>query len=166
MPLKWQKQNVQSGRPDLGLFSLVSNLRGAQTAHDVGMKKVTNVISLSENHNKANIRRRHKESFTEFAKIWEAFPERIVRVDVATAFGCPFEVKLATHRLLEFIEKAHKFEVREFTLGDSTGMSNPAEIREVVNAVMAAYPDSIFPMHIHDTRNMGMVNRDLPCENH
>ena len=34
--------------PQLDLFALVPNLRGAQTAHRLGMKKVANVISLSE----------------------------------------------------------------------------------------------------------------------
>lgn len=149
---------AMANHPELDLFALVPNLRGAQTAHDVGMKKITNVISLSESHNKANIRRTHEESFTELDKIRDAFPDMSIGVDVATAFGCPFEGKLPTHQLLEFIEKAHRLGVHEFTLCDTTGMSNPAQVREVVNAVISAYPDSVFQVHIHDTRNMGMVN--------
>lgn len=144
--------------PDLDMFALVPNLRGAQTAHDVGIKKVTNVISLSETHNKANIRRTHEESFTELAKIKESFPDMSVGVDVATAFGCPFEGHFPTANLLKFIERAHKLGVREFTLCDTTGMSNPAQVREVVNAVKPEYQDCVFQVHIHDTRNMGMVN--------
>ena len=34
--------------PTLDLFALVPNLRGAQMAYETGLKKVTNVISLSE----------------------------------------------------------------------------------------------------------------------
>lgn len=144
--------------PDADLFALVPNLRGAQTAHDIGMKKVTNVISLSESHNKANIRRSHDESFAELTKILETFPDMNVSVDIATAFGCPFEGKIPTQKLLDFIGRAHKLGVREFTLCDTTGMANPAQVREVVGAVKSAYPDSVFQVHIHDTRNMGMAN--------
>ncbi len=144
--------------PDLDLFALVPNLRGAQTAHDIGMKKVTNVISLSESHNKANIRRSHDESFAELAKIREAFPDMDVSVDVATAFGCPFEGKIPTERLVSFLQRAYDLGVREFTLCDTTGMANPAQVREVVHTVREKFPDCVFQAHIHDTRDMGMAN--------
>ena len=39
--------------PELDLFALVPNFRGAQSAAEAGLKKVTNVISLSASHNKA-----------------------------------------------------------------------------------------------------------------
>lgn len=144
--------------PDADLFALVPNLRGAQTAHDIGMKKVANVISLSESHNKANIRRTHDESFAELARIRETFPDMTVTVDVATAFGCPFEGRLPAGKLLSFLKRACETGVREFTLCDTTGMANPAQVREVVKAVRDSFPDCVFQVHIHDTRNMGMVN--------
>lgn len=144
--------------PDLDLFALVPNLRGAQTAHDLGMKKVTNVISLSASHNQANIRRTHDESFAELAKILEQFPEMTVSVDVATAFGCPFEGKIPTSALMAFLKRAHDLGIREFTLCDTTGMANPAQVREVVRAALDTFGDSTFQVHIHDTRNMGIAN--------
>lgn len=48
--------------PDLDLFALIPNYRGAVNAMNAGLKKVTNVISLSESHNKANINRTRDES--------------------------------------------------------------------------------------------------------
>lgn len=144
--------------PDLDFFALVPNLRGAKTAHDLGMKKVTNVISLSKSHNQANIRRTHDESFAELQKILEEYPDMKVSVDVATAFGCPFEGKIPTAKLLEFLQRAHDLGIREFTLCDTTGMANPAQVREVVSAAMEKFQDSIFQAHIHDTRNMGIAN--------
>ena len=77
--------------PELDLFALVPNYRGAANAKNAGFKKVTNVISLSASHNKANINRTHDESFAELKKIVEELPELDVCLDIATAFGCPFE---------------------------------------------------------------------------
>lgn len=121
--------------PDLDLFALVPNLRGAQTAKEAGLKKVSNVISLSETHNKANIRKTHDESFTELDKILDTVADLNIGIDVATAFGCPFEGKLETSRLIDFIGRAHDKGIREFTLCDTTGMANPAQVREVVRKV-------------------------------
>ena len=144
--------------PGLDFFALVPNLRGAQAAKDAGLKKVSNVISLSESHNKANIRKTHEESFAELDKILETLPELEVSIDVATAFGCPFEGKFPTEKLLSFLDVLYKKGIREFTLCDTTGMANPAQVREVVTKVKEAFPDATFEAHIHDTRNMGMVN--------
>lgn len=147
-----------SRHPDLNLFALVPNLRGARSAREAGMNKVSNVISLSESHNKANIRRTHEESFAELDKILDSVSNMELSVDVATAFGCPFEGKFPVSKLIDFLGRAHDKGIREFTLCDTTGMANPAQVREVVHKVLEAFPDTTFQAHIHDTRNMGMVN--------
>lgn len=144
--------------PDLDLFALVPNLRGAQSAKAAGLNKVSNVISLSESHNKANIRRTHEESFNELDKILDSVGDMDISIDVATAFGCPFEGKIPVNKLIDFVGHAHDKGIREFTLCDTTGMANPAQVREVVEKITSAFPEAVFQAHIHDTRNMGMVN--------
>jgi len=143
--------------PDLDLLALVPNLRGAQRAAELGMKKVANVISLSASHNQANIRRTHDESFAELAKMRETLPDLDISVDIATAFGCPFEGKPSLQSLLDFIERGHALGITEFTLCDTIGVANPAQVRTVVDAVRRQFPDCQFQVHIHDTRNMGMA---------
>ena len=53
----------------MDFFALVPNLRGAQTAWEVGIRKISYVVSLSESHNRANINRTHEESYEELRKI-------------------------------------------------------------------------------------------------
>lgn len=144
--------------PQVDLFALVPNLRGAQTAYRLGMKKVANVISLSESHNKANINRTRTQSLEELARIRESLPELEVCVDVATAFGCPFEGRPTQQALLDFLGQVHLLGIREFCLCDTIGVADPAQVRSALTAVKAAFPDSTFQVHIHDTRNMGIVN--------
>ena len=45
---------------DVDFLALVPNLRGAQTAWETGIKKVSYVVSLSASHNRANINRSHE----------------------------------------------------------------------------------------------------------
>jgi len=144
--------------PDADIFALVPNLYGAKAAWDTGIKTISYVVSLSKSHNKANINRTHEESFTEFAKIRESYPDLRVSLDLSTAFGCPFEGKAETKTVVAFLKDYVQLGVQDVNLCDTVAVANPAQIREVIAALKSAYPSLILQVHIHDTRNMGMVN--------
>lgn len=143
---------------DIDFLALVPNLRGAQTAWEVGIRKISYVVSLSESHNKANINRTHKESYEELKKIMEAYPQMHVCIDLATTFGCPFEGKVDAAAVVDFMKDYVDLGVEEFNLCDTIGVANPKQVRTVIRAIQAAYPHLTLQVHIHDTRNMGMVN--------
>lgn len=144
--------------PDADFFALVPNLRGAETAWESGMKWVSYVVSLSESHNQANIRRSHEESFAELQRIQEAYPQLDVCLDLATTFGCPFEGTKTAEDVLPFLKPYVESGIRTVNLCDTIGIANPAQVRKTVTAVKNAYPMLDLQIHIHDTRNMGMVN--------
>lgn len=145
--------------PGIDLFALIPNFRGAQIAQEVGMKKVTNVISLSESHNKANINRTRQESFAELEKIKKSFPDLNVCLDIATAFGCPFEGKFRdVAPLLRFVRRAWNLGIKTFNLCDTVGLADPAQVRLFIKTIKETFPSARLEIHIHDTRNMGLVN--------
>ncbi len=149
---------VTQDHPGLDLFALVPNFRGAQNAQAAGLKKVTNVISLSTSHNMANIRRTHDQSFAELEKIVESLPDMTISLDVATAFGCPFEGKVRdVNRLLAFMKRGYDLGVRIFNLCDTVGMADPKQVRDFVTAARKAFPDARIEIHIHDTRGLGLA---------
>ena len=77
--------------PDYDFFALIPNLYGARSAYELGLRKVSYVISLSSSHNMANINRTHDESFAELKKILDAYKDLNVCVDVATTFTHTFK---------------------------------------------------------------------------
>ncbi len=149
---------VLEKHPDLDLFALVPNFRGAQNAWETGLRKVTNVISLSSAHNMANIRRTHDQSFAELEKITAALPELNACLDIATAFGCPFQGKQReVEPLLAFERRAYDLGVRTFNLCDTVGMADPRQVREFITATRETFPDVRIEIHIHDTRGLGVA---------
>lgn len=144
--------------PETDLLALVPNLRGAQTAWESGIRHVSTVVSLSESHNRANINRTSAESQTEIAKILETYPEMDVCLDLATAFGCPFEGKKTEEDVVSFIRPYVDLGIRTVNLCDTIGIANPAQVRRTIAAVQKTYPQLDLMIHIHDTRNMGLVN--------
>ncbi len=144
--------------PEMDFLALVPNLRGAQTAWESGIRHVSTVVSLSESHNRANINRTHAESLTEMAKMLETYPELDVCLDLATAFGCPFEGKKTEEEVVLFIQPYVDLGIRTVNLCDTIGIANPAQVRRTIAAVRQTYPQLDLMIHIHDTRNMGLVN--------
>lgn len=144
--------------PDVKFWALIPNLRGAQLAWDAGIRNVDYVISLSATHNQANIRRTHEESFAELAQLLERYPDMNVCVGMATVFGCPFEGIPDLKKAVDFGKRLWDMGVRTIGLADTIGIADPRQVRETVRAMQDALPDCEFQIHIHDTRNMGMVN--------
>ncbi len=144
--------------PDVSFFALVPNFRGAQTAVEAGLREITPVMSLSESHNKNNVRRTRDESIEEIHRIREAFPDVKITQDIATVFGCPFEGEMGVDALLKLVERIDALGIHAFTLCDTVGVAYPAQIEKVFAAVKKEFPDNEFNVHIHDTRNMGLLN--------
>ena len=144
--------------PQTDFSALVPNLFGANTAAEIGVKKISYVVSLGESHNRANIRRSHEESFEELRKIMGGLPQMEICLDLATAFGCPFEGKKTPEQVVAFLRAYVDLGIKTVNLCDTIGVANPAQVRETIAAINATYPDLIQQIHIHDTRNMGMVN--------
>lgn len=147
------------GDQGVEFFALVPNFYGARTAYEVGLREVTPVMSLSESHNMNNVKRTCQQSLDELKKIRDAFPDLKITQDIATVFGCPFEGEMkSVDPLLELIGKMREIGIHHFTLCDTIGVAYPTLIEEVFNAVKREFPDDEFNVHIHDTRNMGILN--------
>lgn len=145
--------------PDADLFALVPNLRGAQNAYALGLRKVCYVVSLSKSHNKANINRTHEQSLEAYKEIRRELPDLDIIVDLATAFGCPFEGKYEEpERAVDFLKDYVDAGMSTCCLCDTIGIADPAQVRRLITAIQAAYPGLELMVHFHDTQGLGMVN--------
>ncbi|NJJ35858.1 hydroxymethylglutaryl-CoA lyase [Clostridioides difficile] len=144
--------------PGVKLYALVPNLYGAKLAWDSGIRDISYVISLSETHNKKNINRTHKESITELKKIIDSYPEMNICVGIATVFGCPFEGIPKIEEVVAFSKCLWENGIRKINLADTIGIADPKQVRDTISALIEALPECRWQVHIHDTRNMGMVN--------
>lgn len=145
--------------PQADLFALVPNLRGAQNAYALGLRKVCYVVSLSKSHNKANINRTHEQSLQAYQEIRRELPDLNVIVDLATTFGCPFEGKYEDpDQVVAFLKDYMDAGMNTCCLCDTIGIADPAQVRRVISALQKAYPSLELMVHFHDTRGLGMVN--------
>ncbi len=143
----------------LDLFALIPNMRGAEDAYNLGLRKVSYVVSFSKSHNKANINRTHEQSLQAYKEIVEKFPDLEVEVNFATAFGCPFEGKYDNvEEFIEFIATYANLGLKSFVIADTIGIADPAQVKKYTKAIRKAFPGHEISLHLHDTRGLGIAN--------
>jgi hydroxymethylglutaryl-CoA lyase len=140
--------------------ALVLNLRGLERAEAAGVKKVKLTASASRAHSLANINKTPEEvvrGFNECAEYAAAHGLELSGA-ISTAFGCPFEGRVAIEQVLSVISCFREIGVRELSLSDTTGMANPQQVYEYGMKVKTEFPDVAWVLHFHNTRGMGLAN--------
>jgi hydroxymethylglutaryl-CoA lyase len=156
--------DVIRGVLDLGgvkLTALIPNLKGARNALESGIRTLIFVISVSRSHNLNNVRLTPDESFEELKKIKEmdsAYSGMEIQLDLATTFGCPFEMKVKEEDVLRFVERGGAEGIRKITLCDTVGFANPRQVEQITHRCLETFPEITFGVHFHNTRGLGLAN--------
>lgn len=142
-------------------WALVPNQRGLERALDSGLGAVATFMSASETHNLRNVNRTMRESRAELREvIATAVSEGLrVRSYISTVFGCPYEGQVAPERSVELAGALLDAGAEMISLGDTTGMGNPAQVQDIVGRMAAAgLPLERLALHMHDTRGTALAN--------
>ena len=145
--------------PGVEYTVLVPNLRGAERALAAHVDELNLVMSTSETHNLANLRRSCGDSFLGLSEVIRYVDQATaINVSLSTCFGCPMEgdVPLETVRL--WARQFADLGVHWITICDTTGMANPEQVRVMVGVLQRDLPDTQLTLHFHNTRGMGFAN--------
>ena len=140
---------------------LVPNLRGAVMAMDAGARKITFVLSVSDSHNRANVRQSTDDSL---AMLRDVLAERDNRQNIkvatalATSFGCSIEGAVSEGRVTQIAEILAKQGIDEINLADTVGYGDPAQVGRIFTDVQNAVGELPLAAHFHDTRGLGLAN--------
>ncbi|HWR44524.1 hydroxymethylglutaryl-CoA lyase [Sporomusa sp.] len=140
--------------------ALILNLKGLERAEDAGVTKAKLTASASRAHSLANINRTPEEvvrGFEECAN-YAATHNMELSGAISTAFGCPFEGRVAAEQVLSVVSCFREIGVKELSLSDTTGMANPLQVYELCTKVQKQFPDVKWVLHFHNTRGMGLAN--------
>jgi hydroxymethylglutaryl-CoA lyase len=157
---------VARGAVSLGGFTaaaLVPNLKGAERAFVTGIHKVNYVLSASEAHNLANVRRSTQESLDDFARIVASRDEvakgRVsIGAGIATAFGCTISGTVSEKRVVAIAGQLARAGADEIIVADTVGYANPGQVERLMRAVARAVGGVPVACHFHDTRGLGLAN--------
>lgn len=142
-------------------WALVPNQVGLDRALDAGIGHIATFMSASETHNKKNVNRTRAESLAALEAVTRtAVSEGMaVRAYISTVFGCPYEGDVAPEATLELALRLLDAGATELSLGDTTGVANPAQVQRVIRFLADnGVPLSTMAGHFHDTRGTALAN--------
>jgi hydroxymethylglutaryl-CoA lyase len=147
--------------PGLSSQVLVPSERRGREAVEAGARQLVFVLSVSEAHNRSNVRRHPLESVVEYERLLAAIPADVaIRLDIATAFDCPFTGRVPEAATLDLLDRLVPLrEDAEICLCDTTGRVAPDHVESLFAACMARFPQvTAWAFHGHDTYGLGLAN--------
>lgn len=139
---------------------LVPNLKGLESAIELGVKEVAVFTASSDTFNQKNINATISQSFDRIRPVVkEALAAGMkVRGYVSTAFGCPYEGYVDPHKVCEVALHLDELGCYEISLGDTVGTGSPLSVHQTLNLILGALDKSKIALHFHDTRGTAISN--------
>jgi hydroxymethylglutaryl-CoA lyase len=145
----------------LNVVALVPNAKGAARAVEAGVHGMSVPFSMSETHSLKNVRKNHADMIDEIRAVADIARQARVHfaVGLSTAFGCTMEGPIPDDQIVRLAERAAAAGAQEFSLSDTTGYANPAQVRRLVRKLKAAVgAEKMTTLHLHNTRGLGLAN--------
>jgi hydroxymethylglutaryl-CoA lyase len=145
------------------IMALVPNAKGLQLAIEAGVKEISWVISVSESHNRSNVRRSVDESFRDFAAAWNGIGANRprLRLGLSTCFDCPWEGRVSEDDVIRCVERVLQIAPDvEIGICDTTGRAAPDHVASIFARLLPRYASDrvTFAYHGHDTYGLGVTN--------
>ncbi|ODT24220.1 MAG: hydroxymethylglutaryl-CoA lyase [Hyphomicrobium sp. SCN 65-11] len=150
--------------PGPRMCSLAPNRKGAENMLAAGIRKINFVLSVSEGHNLANVRKTPDQSFAEFESVVALRKEKpeykdvVIQGCLATSFGCTIEGSVDPKRVVSFAERYLALGADEITLADTVGYAGPGAVKGLFDEVVKLAAGKPVYCHFHDTRGLGLAN--------
>jgi hydroxymethylglutaryl-CoA lyase len=147
-------------RPGQRYTALVPNRTGLDRAVAAGVREVALFMSASEAHNQKNTNKSIAQSLAHFGEVVPVAKAKglFVRAYLSTVWGCPYEGHVDPARALALGKTLRGFGVDELSLGDTIGVGNPKQTREIVNLFLSEFPAVMIALHLHDTHGTALAN--------
>jgi hydroxymethylglutaryl-CoA lyase len=147
-------------KPGVRYTGLVPNRTGLERAIAAGMPEVAVFMSATESHNLKNTNKTVAQSLEQFGEVVPAAKKKglFVRGYLSTIWGCPYEGKVDPKRALEIARQLRVIGCDELSLGDTIGVGNPKQTREIVELFLREIPASMLALHLHDTHGTALAN--------
>ncbi len=121
---------------------LIPNERGLDNALELRdrFQEVNVFLSASETHNRKNVNRSVEESLAGLESVVARARGEGLRCEgvISVAFGCPYEGEVPVERVFAIAERLVAAGCEEIAFGDTTGMANPAQVRDVLRSGLRA----------------------------
>ena len=141
---------------DVEIISIVVNEKGAQRAiNTTSVRTLGFPYSVSPTFLRNNQHQTLDEALDQFEKIKDKGEDAGLDtvVYISMAFGNPYGDQWNAGEVLDAVDLLESYGVRMISLADTVGIAEPAQIGEVVSAVISKYDYLEIGVHLHSRRD-------------
>lgn len=145
---------LELGNTTSKLLAVVANLRGAEDA--IAFQEISYIgfpFSISETFQRRNTNSSIAESLTTVEKMLELCDKDqktavvYLSMGFGNPYGDPYDTGIVEQWATELVSRGTKI----LSLSDTTGMSNPTKINELMPLLKAKFPSVEIGLHLHST---------------
>jgi len=141
---------------------LTLNERAIADALETEVDELVCVISATEEHSQANMRRSRRAAVDLVARAADMAGGRatrpLVNAGIAMAFGCSIAGQVPQEEVLRLAEDCLKAGADVVGIADTVGFAGPRQVTSLCEGMARLCADGPFIVHLHDTRGMGVAN--------
>lgn len=153
---------VKENAPGIHASALAMNERGIDDALSTSAAEIACVVSATEEHNQANIRRSLDQAIGlvryAAARRDELGHHALISVGIAMAFGCSISGSVRPSQVLRVVEACMAAGADLVGVADTVGFAGPDQVFALSEAIRKLVGSGRFLVHLHDTRGMGIAN--------
>ncbi len=147
---------------EVAVAVLVPNERGLDNALALRehFSEINLFLSASQTHNRKNVNRSVQESLAGLEAVIARGRREGLRCEgvISVSFGCPYEGEVAPSTVFALAQRLVAAGCEEIAFGDTTGMANPAQVRDFFAEAFERVPGVELTAHFHNTRGQGLAN--------
>ncbi|WP_417722924.1 hydroxymethylglutaryl-CoA lyase [Salipiger sp.] len=156
-------------RLDLHSAGLTLNERGADAALATEIREMVCVVSATEAHSEANMRRSRADAVALVGRVAAlrdaAAPEKLVNAGIAMAFGCSISGEVDPEEVVRLAGACLDAGADIVGIADTVGYAGPKAVGALCARLDRLCGDRPFIIHLHDTRGMGIANAAAALDN-
>lgn len=146
--------------------ALTLNERGIENALHTKVDEIVCVVSATEEHSQANMRRSRQAAVDLVARAAEKAAGRVtVNAGIAMAFGCSIAGHVDPEEVLRLAEACLNAGADIVGVADTVGLAGPRQVGDMCQGLKTICGDRPFIVHLHDTRGMGQANAAAALDN-
>jgi hydroxymethylglutaryl-CoA lyase len=145
---------------DVTYAALVPNEKGLERALRADVDEIGIFISASEAHNRRNVNKSIDETLSVLKEVVSTAKQegKTARGYVSAVFGCPFEGHVSIGQVERVSHELLDMGIDELSLGDTIGVANPLQVKQVVRQLKTTIPTGKLALHLHNTRGLAQAN--------
>lgn len=147
-------------QPGVTYSALTPNMRGLERAISAKVSEVAVFIAASETFSQKNTNCSIAQGLTRAAELTRVARAQglVVRGYISVVAGCPYQGEVKPTALAPLAKALLDMGCYEVSLGDSTGVATPGQIKNIVDSVATAIPVDKIAMHLHNTYGQALAN--------